>query len=96
MVLLSPSPSFGNSPAAGDRAPDLPEPVHAVLGQFHHQRHDLCWWEWCHLLSGKELSSRCTAWVEEKDMWGLAELPLHHRKDGGAGYMGSCLMEPDI
>lgn len=29
-------------------------------------------------------------------MWGLAELPLHHRKDGGAGYMGFCLMETDI
>lgn len=91
MVLLSPSPSLGSSPAAGDRAPHLPEPVHAVLGQSHHQCHDLCWWGWCHLLPGKETSSCCTGWVEEKDIWGLAELPLHHREGGGAGYMGSCI-----
>lgn len=90
MVLLSPSPSLGNSPAAGDRAPDLPEPVHAVLGQPHHQLHDLCRWGWCHLLPGKELSSCCTGWVEEEeDMWGLAELPLDHTEGAGGGYMGS-------
>lgn len=92
MVLLSPSPSLGSSPAAGDRAPDPPEPVHAVLGQSHHQRHDLCWWGWCHLLPGKEPSSGCKGWVEEEeeDMQGLAELPLHHREGGGARYTGSC------
>lgn len=33
MMLLSPSPSLGSAPAAGNRALDLPEPVHAVLGQ---------------------------------------------------------------
>lgn len=88
MVLLSPSPSPGNRPAAGDRAHHLPEPVHAVLGQSHHQLHDLCWWGWCHLLPGKEqapaaqggcricgvlLSSHCiTGRVEEQGTWSLA------------------------
>lgn len=95
MVLLSSSPSPGISPAAGDRAPDLPEPVHAVLGQSHHQRHDLCRWGWCHLLPGKEPSFCCTGWVEEEEeMQGLAELPLHHREGGGAEYMGSCTYGP--
>lgn len=66
-MLLSRSSSLGHSPAAGDRAPDLPEPVHAVLGQPHHQRHDLRRWQWCHLLPGTEPSSCCTGWVEEEE-----------------------------
>lgn len=75
MVLLSPSPSLGSAPAAGNPALDLPETVHAVLGQPDHQLHALCRWGRRLLLPGKEPRSRCTAGrmeEEEEEMWGLA------------------------
>lgn len=38
-AFFPPSQRLGGAPAAGDPAPGLPEPVHAVLGQQHHQLH---------------------------------------------------------
>ncbi|XP_055674762.1 chymotrypsin-like protease CTRL-1 isoform X1 [Falco peregrinus] len=52
MVLLSPSPSLGSPPAAGNSALDHPEPVQAVLGQPDHQLHALCRRGRCLLLPG--------------------------------------------
>lgn len=68
MVLLSPSPSLGRAPAAGNPALDLPEPMQAALGQPDHQLHALCRRGRRFLLPGEEPRSRCTAGrVEEED-----------------------------
>lgn len=39
LLFFPPSQRLGGAPAAGDPAPGLSEPVHAVLGQQHHQLH---------------------------------------------------------
>lgn len=68
-LLCSPSP--GAAPAAGDAAPHPPEPVHAVLGQPHHQRHALRRRSGSLLLPGTQPG--CTARrVAEGGTWGLS------------------------
>lgn len=63
----------GVAPAAGLPAPDLAEPVPAVLGHPHHQLHAVRRRGWSLFLPGEELSSphtKCLRCVGRR-MWGL-------------------------